>query len=113
MNKIQKARREASKQIGKVQPKRMSYETYAYLKCLVNDQKKKLERNFQTACDYIPLGFSIKGISAMDKAHEVFRKHYAELNAIEEELHAAAQSMYKDHPNPEMRAFWGLPPFET
>ena len=91
------------------QPIRMSYETYAYLKSLVEDQKKKLERDFQTACAFLPSpNFVVKGVSAMDRAHEVFRKHYADLNVIGEQLHAAAQATYKDHPNPEMREFWGL-----
>lgn len=90
------------------QPIRMSYETYAYLKSLVEDQKKRLERDFQTACGFLPSNFVVKGVSAMDKAHEVFRKHCGELNVIDEELHAAAQATYKDHPNPEMRKFWGL-----
>jgi hypothetical protein len=32
-----------------------------------------------------------------------------ELEKMREELHDAAASSYKDHPNPEMRKWWGLP----
>jgi len=110
MNAIQKARREESKRTEPVQkPVRMSYETYAYLKSLVEDQKRKLELEFRMACNFIPSNSGVvKGLSGIDRAHEIFRKHQGELNKVEEELYAAVQAAYRDHPNKEMREFWGL-----
>jgi len=105
---LKKAKRDKTPVLEVVQPLRMSYETYAYLKSLVQDQRKKLERDFQTACGFIPTGIVVKGLSGIDRAHEIFRKHQGELNKVEEELHAAAQASYADHPNPEMRKFWGI-----
>ena len=90
-------------------PVRMSYETYAYLRSLVEDQDKKLERDFQTACSYIPLEVPRGNKeTGRDKAHKIFLEMASQLTQIKGELKAAAASTYKDHPNPEMRKFWGI-----
>ena len=87
----------------KTKPVRMSYDTYAYLRSLVEDQKKKLEREFQIACNYIPRE-TPKGdkLTNLDKAHKIFSDQYANLNVILEELRVAAQATYKDHPSKEI-----------
>jgi hypothetical protein len=94
------------------EPLRMSYETYAYLKSLIEQQMIKLENDFRTACYFIPPQ-SLKGIrlgtpSGVDKAHNIFSKEHIKLKKMKDELHTAAASTYKDHPNPKMREFWGL-----
>jgi len=88
---------------------RMSYETYAYLRSLIEDQQKKLEKEFQTACKYIPSEM-VRGnkLSGRDKAHKIFLESSNQLDEINKELKDAAASTYKDHPNPEMKRFWGL-----
>lgn len=93
----------------KPEPKRMSYYTYAYLKALVDREKVKMEQDFQRALIFIPSEpFRSDRQSGLEKAHKIFSDEWAKLNAITDELHLAAQSMYKDHPNPAMREFWGL-----
>ena len=88
---------------------RMSYETYAYLRTLVEDQMVKLENDYRIALTFIPLeGVKLRGKTGTDKATEIFRKEYTKLRAITEELYAAAATTYKDHPDKEMRKFWGL-----
>lgn len=87
----------------------MSYETYAYLRSLVEDQQKKLEREYQTACTYIPTERPNRNKeTGRDKAYKIFLESSAQLDRIKDELKAAAASTYKDHPNPEMRKFWGI-----
>ena len=89
--------------------KRMSYETYAYLRGLLESQEKKLERNYQIACGFIPSEPPKRGQkSGIEKAHEVFRREWRVLAEMKEELHDAAANTYKDHPSQEMRKFWGL-----
>ena len=87
----------------------MPYETYAYLRSLVESQQRKLETEFQISLDYIPcqvVGGNKE--SGRDKAHKIFSDRYAELNAVKEALHDAAAWTYKDHPNKKMREFWGI-----
>ena len=88
---------------------RMSYETYAYLRTLIDDQMMKLKHNYQIALDFIPSEpIKLRGKTGTDKATEIFREEYAKLMVVKEELHTAAASTYKDHPDEEMRKFWGL-----
>ena len=90
-------------------PKRMSYESYAAIKKLIQVEKKRLEEHYQIACWFIPPEpYKYGKKSTLDKIHEVFTKHYHDLVVMENELHDAAAHTYKDHPNPEMRKFWGL-----
>lgn len=88
---------------------RMPYDTYAYLRSLIEDQQKKLEKEFQTACGYIPSESAWGNKeTGRDKAHKIFSKSSSQLDRMKKELTAAAASTYKDHPNTEMRKFWGL-----
>lgn len=88
--------------------KRMSYETYAYLKYLIETREQKLDLDFQTAINFIPSEMPKRGQSGLEKAHDIYRKEWRRLQDMKEELHDAAACTYKDHPNPEMRKFWGL-----
>lgn len=89
---------------------RMSYETYAYLKSLIEQQMAKLEDDFRRALNFIPSEpvYRRRKPSGIDKAHDIFSKEYAKLRKMKEELHTAAASTYKDHPNLKMKEFWGL-----
>ena len=92
-----------------IAPQRMSYETYAYLISLVEDQFTKLEREYHRACFFIPPEPYRKGRkSSLDKAYDIFMAQCANLRKVKDELLIAARATYKDHPNPEMRKFWGL-----
>lgn len=87
----------------------MSYETYAYLKSLIEQAENKLEKEYQVSCDFIPIEAPKRGQqTGRDKAHKIFSDAWAKLRNMREELHDAAACTYKDHPNPEMRKFWGL-----
>lgn len=87
----------------------MPYESYAVLRALVEQRQEELVKRFQSACNFIPTETPKRGVkSGMDKAHEIFSKENAMLKQVQEDLHAACQSTYKDHPNPEMRKFWGI-----
>ena len=89
--------------------KRMSFETYAYLKSLLEAEELKLERGFQTACFFIPKEPPRKNEeSGVEKAHRVFQQECAKIQNLKEELHDGAAASYKDHPSADMRTFWGL-----
>ena len=88
---------------------RMSYESYAQLRGLVQSQIVKLENDFRIACNFIPAGkYNPNEPSGIDKAHRIFTAELSKLNKIQEELHFTVAESYKDHPNKEMRKFWGL-----
>lgn len=94
---------------SKNEPQRMSYETYALLKALLEDHIQKLENKFRSACQFIPSEEIVNGkVSPLDRAQRIFSAEYANLQKMKIELHTAAAATYKDHPNPEMRKFWGL-----
>jgi hypothetical protein len=88
---------------------RMPYETYSYLKSLIEVQMATVEKEFNIACRFIPPE-TPKGdkLTGLGKAHKIFAREYSTLDRMKEDLHAASQETYKDHPNPEMRKFWGL-----
>lgn len=85
----------------------MPYETYAFLRSLVEQRQELLTERFRSACDFIPTETPKNGVrSGIDKAAEIFRKENALMNQAKEDLHKAAQATYKDHPNPDMKRFW-------
>ena len=43
-----------------------------------------------------------------NSAYDVFREEYNKLTEMEKELLKSAQSVYKNHPDIEMRKFWGI-----
>lgn len=91
------------------EPLRMSFDSYLYLKNLIAFEMQKLEKDFQTAINFIPNeGYKYGRKTGLDKAHEIFMTAYHKLSMMKEELAAAAAATYKDHPNPEMRKFWGV-----
>ena len=97
---------------GKKEPVRMEYDSYVLLRDLLDNAMVKFENDFRTACRFIPsqpLSEIRKGIpSGIDKAHKIFSEHYSKMRQAKVQLHAAAASTYKDHPNLDMRKFWGL-----
>lgn len=93
-------------------PFHMSYDSYAYLKALMEEAITKLTRNYQTACSFVPVGQKVGGgkdaPTMLDVVHGNFMKELMKLKKIQEDLHSAAQATNKNHPNPEMRKFWGI-----
>lgn len=88
---------------------RMSYETYAHLKYLIEEDMNKWQTEFQTACGFIPSESYVSGKkTGVDKAHDIFIDVYTKMRRMLKELHEAAGATYKDHPSKEMREFWGL-----
>lgn len=87
----------------KKERQRMSYETYAYLSSLIGKQAGALEMEFHVACDYVS-----QEPDGVTKAHKIFLERQAKLTNVQNELHAACAETYRDHPNPEMREFWGI-----
>jgi hypothetical protein len=97
------------KKSKKPEPLRMSYETYAYLKSLLEREMKLLDHDLKIAYNFIPKEPYERGkLSGVDKANNIFITEYSRLNAMLTELWKVAQATYKDHPNLEMRRFWGL-----
>lgn len=86
----------------------MTYESYAYIRNLIDADMQKLEHHFRIACGFIPSETPKKGESGITKAHKIFLEKHSEILRAKEEFFTAAANMYKDHPNPEMRKFWGL-----
>jgi hypothetical protein len=87
----------------------MTYETYSFLTSCLDNQVVKLERDFQMALTFIPYESYKSGtVSGHEKAYKVFTTKCAELRRMKDELKAAVQMVYKNHPNPKMREFWGV-----
>ena len=87
----------------------MKYETYSFLRGLIYQEQKKLECEFRNACSFIPP--AVKGSrkpSGIDEAHKIFSASAKALDDMKDELHDCAASAYKNHPNPDMRKFWGF-----
>jgi len=81
-------------------PTRMSYDAYVFIKQLIEGRENELERVYRAVIDLAP--------SSLNEAHKNYLIEVSKLRRYKEELHLAAQSTYKDHPNKEMREFWGL-----
>lgn len=87
----------------------MTYETYTFLQKLLAAEKKKLQDDYLTASHFIPLEVPKSGEkSGIEKAHKIFSEDNAKLDVMIKELHSLAASQYKNHPNQQMREFWGL-----
>ena len=86
----------------KKDPIRISYESYAYLRALVEKDIVNLEREYHMACAFLSEPKSISD------AHKNFMVALRKKRLAFDSLHLAASAMYKDHPNPEMRKFWCL-----
>ncbi len=87
----------------------MSYESYAYIQSLILAAGYKLEKEFRSACIFIPPeDYNPKKPSGLDKAHQIFMAASHKINQAHLELKDLASQSYKDHPNKEMREFWGL-----
>lgn len=93
-------------------PVRMSYQTYAYLKDLVEERRKLLQREYLNACRYIPpqpiADIRKRKKSGLDIANEIYREKDREFTIVLKELKAAAVASHKDNPNAALREFWGL-----
>jgi hypothetical protein len=87
-----------------VQPRRMSWETYNFISGMFNEQKAKLERDYTSAICY----FVGKSVESAKEAESRYVEHLRILRAIRTEFEDAIKDSYKDHPNPEMRRFWGF-----
>jgi hypothetical protein len=86
---------------------RMSYETYLALKSLLMGEQQKLHKEYVIALGFLPYSGETYPV-VTETAHKVYRDRQKMLTTQLEELHAAAAATYKDHPNPDMRKFWGL-----
>jgi len=85
----------------KQNPVRISYETYAHLRAILEQERGQLHTDFLKACSFLT-GVNNSVLS------EIKCQRDARITVMLEELHAAAQASYKDHPKKEMREFWGL-----
>lgn len=83
----------------------MTYETYIFLKSLLDNNIEKQKNDYLLALSFIPTGNKYK--AAQDAAHKIFQAEYSKRLKMAEELHQAAAEFYKNHPNKEMREFWG------
>jgi hypothetical protein len=87
----------------------MTYESYAYIRDTIKNQIDVLDNNYRIAINFIPSEpYNSKKPSGIDKAHQIYMKEYSRLRAIQKEFHRTVQHFYKEHPNIEMRKFWGL-----
>lgn len=82
---------------------RITWNTYNYLRFLIEDQMEKLDQEYRTSLQYIKTGGD-----GTSYAREIYDKHQKDLNQMLKELKSAAQASYKDHPSKEMREFWGI-----
>jgi hypothetical protein len=88
---------------------RMSHQTYTDINGLLELERNRLHKNFVNAMTFIPYeNHNPKVKSGREQAVEIYRSLDSQLTQMQKELHIAAASTYKDHPNPDMRKFWGL-----
>ena len=87
------------------EPNKMSYETYAYLKGLLESEKTKLHDHFRIACGFFRQEDYKQG---NEKAYNAYLDKCAVLTKMQKELRHAAAALYENHPNPEMKKFWEL-----
>lgn len=87
----------------------MSYETYVYIKSLIEKDVAGLDNDYMRAFRFIPSeSYNPKKLSGMDKAQKIYSDEWAKRKKMSDEFHSFAAATYKDHPDPEMRKFWGL-----
>jgi len=87
----------------------MNYETYQYIYKLIVEDKKQLETDYLIAIQFIPSEPEKKGeTTGLAKAHKIFSTETAKLNKTLKDFHKVVSESYKNHPDPEMRKFWGL-----
>jgi len=78
-----------NKQINIVTP-RMDWDSYAYLKSLVEKEKLKLESDFRMACCFIPPEQFKRGRrTGIEKAHKIFLEEDSKLNKVLDDLRLA------------------------
>lgn len=87
-------------------PVRMSYYTYAFLKAFLENEISKAHSEYVKALNFIPDGHKYQKVR--DHAWKVYLVERNKLEQMKIELKAAAQAAYLDHPNLEMREFWGI-----
>lgn len=78
----------------------MSYDAYAYLRGLVEEDQARLERDYRTTFSFIKSG------PAKQYAHRVFSERYAEMERMKKQLLDVSKESHRDNPNEEMRKFW-------
>lgn len=83
----------------------MTYNTYEFLKQLLEVEKSKAHNDFRTFCSFLTPENYPQG---NEGGYQIYLDRYSNLRKMQAELHDAAAATYKDHPNPEMRKFWGL-----
>ena len=81
----------------------LSYETYVYVAALLVAECDKLEHEFKIASKYI----SSNNKHGKEEAYEIFQKKSAEVNKMIGELRAVIGYSYRNHPDKNMRNFWG------
>ena len=97
------------KELTQQESHRMSYETYVFLRTLLEEYMEKWEGKFRSACLFIPAEATKSGnLTGIERAHRIFMTEYMKLDKMKEELHTAAAATYKDHPSADMRKYWGL-----
>lgn len=87
-------------------PVRMSYDTYALLKAFLDNEILKAHVSYVDALRFIPTGYKHQKIR--DHAWNIYDAERDKLELMKIELKEAVQAAYRDHPNPEMREFWGI-----
>jgi len=92
---------------------RMTYDTYNFLKGLLDRELEQLHHQYVMALDFIPYeNISSKKEngrkSGTEKASDILRIRLTEIFKMKTELYEAARNMYVDHPDEEMRKFWGI-----
>ena len=82
----------------------MKYNTYKWFKDCIHDAKVKLEDDWRASTNF----YRFSSNKDNNSAYDVFREEYNKLTEMEKELLKSAQSVYKNHPDIEMRKFWGI-----
>ena len=79
----------------------MTDESYTILSGLIEKEQRNLYERYLQALKFIPNG-------ATDIPYQRFQHLREQLIRAQLELHDDAAASYKDHPDPDMRKFWGL-----
>ena len=93
----------------KTDSERFSYEEYVYVLNLLEKESKKLESNYLMSMEFMEdEPFDLDKKSNKEKAYDIYRKKLTSINRIKEKFNKTVSDSYKDHPNKEMRKFWGV-----
>lgn len=83
----------------------MEYKTYRFLMDILEEKENDLYDQYFVSCNLFAEGLSHKSNNQM---YDNLRMKASELIRIKKDLNDSVKLIYKNHPDAEMRKFWGV-----